>query len=102
MDRIFYIKFLFFVIFLFILVKRVNSSNNFLTNNNNNSNNNLIIKNDVNKMTRNQQNIPAHRKLSRSFSTTESFAANTNRTSLFSIIPSKTFRYLERLMSEGN
>ena len=77
----------------------MNSNNNFLSNNNNN---NLIIKNDVYKTTRNQKNISAQKKLTRSCSISESFGANTNRTSLFSIIPSKTFRYLERLMSEGN
>ena len=90
-------------IFITFIVKRVNSNNNFLTNNNNNS---LILKNDAYKMKKQQQdemsNSSSYRKTSRSCSISESFGANKNRTRLFSVIPSKTFHYLDRLMSVGN
>jgi hypothetical protein len=96
------------LIFYRFIVKRVNNNNN---NNNFLTNNNLT---DVYKMNNNNNNQQSyyqqkylnqsstHKKTTRSYSISESFGANVNRKISSSVIPSKTFRYLERLMSVGN
>ena len=76
-------------------MKRVN--NNFLTNNNLTD-----VNNNQNYYQQKYLNQIPNKKITRSFSIQSFGNSYTNRTRSFSVIPSKAFRYLERLVSVGN